>query len=95
MDSNITFYCEDGRGNIFDDKGNEATAYNEVPSFRLKKITDLKKLVKNNTYSELHQIGQPDVEMREAAVKKEGLMSVIYILKKTVCCIFISFSKKA
>ncbi|KAG2210093.1 hypothetical protein INT45_013875 [Circinella minor] len=71
MDSNITFYSEDGRGNIFDDKGNEATAYDESPSFRLKKITDLKKLVKNNTYSELHEIEVPDVRMKEASVRKE------------------------
>lgn len=71
MDSNITFYSEDGRGNIFDDKGNEATAYDESPSFRLKKITDLKKLVKNNTYSELLEIEVPDVRMKEASVRKE------------------------
>ncbi|KAI7847118.1 hypothetical protein BDC45DRAFT_578552 [Circinella umbellata] len=60
-----------GRGNIFDDKGNEATAYDESPSFRLKKITDLKKLVKNNTYSELLEIEVPDVRMKEASVRKE------------------------
>ena len=71
MDSNITFYSEDGRGNIFDDKGNEATAYDESPSFHLKKITDLKKLVKNNTYSELLEIEVPDVRMKEASVRKE------------------------
>ncbi|KAI8367028.1 hypothetical protein EDC96DRAFT_544064 [Choanephora cucurbitarum] len=44
MDSDITFYSEDGRGNIFDDNGNEAAVYDEALSFRLKKITDLKKL---------------------------------------------------
>ncbi|KAI7847508.1 hypothetical protein BDC45DRAFT_525920, partial [Circinella umbellata] len=69
--SNITFYSEDGRGNIFDDKGNEVTAYNESPSFHLKKITDLKKLVKNNTYSRLLEIEVPDVRMKEALVRKE------------------------
>lgn len=67
----MPFYSEDGRGNIFDYKGNETTTYDEAPSFRLKKITDLKKLVKNNTYSELHEIEVPDVSMREALVKKE------------------------
>lgn len=70
MDSTMPFYCEDGRGNIFDDKGNEAATYDEAPSFRIKKITDLKKLVKNNTYSELHEIEVPDVSMKEASVKK-------------------------
>ncbi|KAI7852141.1 hypothetical protein BDC45DRAFT_537711 [Circinella umbellata] len=69
--SNITFYSEDGRGNIFDDKGNEATACDESPSFRLKKITDLKKLVKNNTYSELHEIEVPDVRMKKASFRNE------------------------
>jgi transposase len=71
MDSDMPFYSEDERGNIFDNKGNETTTYDEAPSFRLKKITDLKKLVKNNTYSELHEIEVPDVSMREALVKKE------------------------
>ncbi|KAG2209301.1 hypothetical protein INT46_003970 [Mucor plumbeus] len=71
MDSNITFYSEDGRGNIFDDNGNQAAAYDEAPSFRLKKITDLKKLVKNNNYLELHEIEVPDVSMKEAPIKKE------------------------
>ena len=66
MDTNITFYSEDGRGNIFGDNDNEASAYDEVPSFRLKKITDLKKLVKNNNYLELHEIEVPDVSMKEA-----------------------------
>lgn len=48
MDSDITFYSGDGRGDIFDDNGNEAAAaYDKVPSFRLKKITDLKKLVRH------------------------------------------------
>lgn len=65
MDLNIAFYREDGRGNIFDDKGNNATAYDEAPSFRLKK------LVKNNTYSELHSIEEVEVDMKEAAAKKE------------------------
>ncbi|KAG1349169.1 hypothetical protein G6F62_003658 [Rhizopus arrhizus] len=72
MDSNIAFYREDGKGNIFDDKGNNAAAYDEAPSFRLKKLTDLKKLVKNNTYSELHSIEEVDVDMKETAAKKES-----------------------
>lgn len=56
MDSNMPFYCEGGRGDIFDDKGNEAAKYDEARSFRLKKIAALKKkFVENNTYSELHE----------------------------------------
>ena len=98
MDSNITFYSEDGRGNIFDDNGNQAAAYDEAPSFRLKKITDLKKLVKNNNYLELHEIEVPDVSMKEAPIKKERDNEYnIYTEKDRLLYlyIFIMFSKKA
>ncbi|KAG1473609.1 hypothetical protein G6F56_000857 [Rhizopus delemar] len=71
MDSSTAFYHEDGRGNIYDEEGNDATTFNEAPSFRLKKLTDLKKLVKNNTYLELQSIEEVDVEMKEPAAKKE------------------------
>lgn len=36
MDSSTAFYHEDGRGNIYDEEGNDATTFNEAPSFRLK-----------------------------------------------------------
>ncbi|GAA5817435.1 hypothetical protein MFLAVUS_010981 [Mucor flavus] len=65
MEPNITFYSEDGRRNIFDDNGNEAAAYDEVPSFRVKK------LVKNNNYLELHEIEVPDVCTEEASIRKK------------------------
>ena len=66
MDSNIAFYHEDGRGNIYDGEGND-----EAPSFRLKELTGLKKLIRNNTYAELHPVEVVDVDMKEAAAKKE------------------------
>jgi transposase-like protein len=94
MDSNIAFYHEDGRGNIFDDKGNDATAYDEVPSFRLKKLTDLKKLVKNNNYSELHSIEEADVEMKEATAKKERETEYnIYTEKDRLLYLYFVFQK--
>ncbi|KAG1470052.1 hypothetical protein G6F56_002901 [Rhizopus delemar] len=71
MDSNIAFYHEDGRGNIYDGEGNDATTYDEAPSFRLKKLTDPKKLIRNNTYAELHPVEVVDVDMKEAAAKKK------------------------
>ncbi|CAO3677307.1 unnamed protein product [Rhizopus stolonifer] len=71
MDSNITFYSEDERGNIFVVCCCLVTLIVKAPSSRLKKITDLKKLVKNNTYSELHEIEVPDVSMKKASVRKE------------------------
>ena len=37
MNAEMLFYHEDGRGNIFNDGGNEAAQYDEAPSFRLKK----------------------------------------------------------
>lgn len=64
----------------------------------LKIIIDLKKLVKNNTYLELHTIGEPAVIMRETTAKKEKkkkTMSIIYIKKRIGRCISISFFKKA
>jgi transposase len=94
MDSSIAFYREDGRGNIYDDKGNNATAYDEVPSFRLKKLTDLKKLVKNNTYSELHSIEEVDVDMKEAAAKKERESEYnIYAEKDRLLYLYFVFQK--
>lgn len=94
MDSNITFYSEDGRGNIFDDNGNEAVAYDEVPSFRLKKITDLKKLVKNNNYLELHEIEVPDVSMKEASIRKERDTEYnIYTEKERLLYLYFVFEK--
>ncbi|EIE79588.1 hypothetical protein RO3G_04293 [Rhizopus delemar RA 99-880] len=34
----MILYHENGRIGIFDDKGNEANRYDEIPSFRLKKF---------------------------------------------------------
>lgn len=94
MDSNITFYSEDGRGNIFDDNGNEAAAYDKVPSFRLKKITDLKKLVKNNNYLELHEIEVPDVSLKEASIRKERDTEYnIYTEKERLLYLYFVFEK--
>lgn len=36
MDSSIAFYRESGRENVYDDEGNNLTAYDEAPSFLLK-----------------------------------------------------------
>lgn len=47
----MILYHENGRIGIFDDKGNEANRYDEIPSFRLKKVTDVRKMVKNDIYS--------------------------------------------
>ncbi|KAI9254364.1 hypothetical protein EDC94DRAFT_618610 [Helicostylum pulchrum] len=94
MDSNIAFYREDGRGNIFDDKGNNAAAYDVAPSFRLKKVTDLKNLIKNNTYSELHSIEEVDVDMKETAAKKERESEYnIYTEKDWLLYLYFVFQK--
>ena len=37
MGFEMTFYHEDGRESIFDDKENEANQYDEIPSLCLKK----------------------------------------------------------
>jgi hypothetical protein len=47
MTSNITFYTEDGQGNICDDSGREAMSVDESPSFRLSKLKTLQKLIKH------------------------------------------------
>ncbi|KAI8048499.1 hypothetical protein BDF21DRAFT_433531, partial [Thamnidium elegans] len=87
MDSNITFYSEDGRGNIFDGNGNEAAAYDE-------KITDLKKLVKNNNYLELHEIEVPGVSMKEASIRKERDTEYnIYTEKDRLMYLYFVFEK--
>lgn len=41
MTSNITFYTEDGQGNIYDDNSKEAMSVDESPSFRLYKRNTL------------------------------------------------------
>ncbi|KAG2203814.1 hypothetical protein INT45_009327 [Circinella minor] len=94
MDFNIAFYHEDGRGNIYDCEGNDATTYDEAPSFRLKKLTDLKKLIRNNTYAELHPVEVVDVDMKEAAAKKERETEYnLYSEKDRLLYLYFDFEK--
>ncbi|KAG1450377.1 hypothetical protein G6F56_008368 [Rhizopus delemar] len=68
--------------------GNEAAAYDEVPSFRLKK------LVKNNNYLELHEIEVPDVSMKEASIRKERDTEYsIYTEKDRLLYLYFVFEK--
>ncbi|KAI8073520.1 uncharacterized protein B0P05DRAFT_573053 [Gilbertella persicaria] len=59
---NTLFFYEDGTGGIFDEQGQEAPSYVEDKSFRLKKLTDLRKYIKSQ---------EVQVEMKEAEPKKE------------------------
>lgn len=61
----MSFHRKDGKGGIFDDGGNEA------PSFRLKKVTDLKKMVKKDFDFDLQLVEEPDIDMTEVIPKKE------------------------
>lgn len=71
MGCKMTFYHEGGKGGVFDDKGNEANQYDEIPLFRLKKITDLRKMVKSDVYFGSQLVEEPDITMTEVSPKKE------------------------
>lgn len=66
----MQYFYEDGTGNIFDEKGDEATTFIEEKSFRLRKLTDLRKYIKN---TEVHfELEEPeDIMMEETPPKKE------------------------
>jgi transposase len=66
----MQYFYEDGTGNVFDEKGDEATTFIEEKSFRLRKLTDLRKYIKN---TEVHfELEEPeDIMMEETPPKKE------------------------
>jgi hypothetical protein len=67
---NMQYFYEDGTGNIFDEKGDEVTTFIKEKSFRLRKLTDLRKYIKN---TEVHfALEEPkDIMMEETPPKKE------------------------
>lgn len=67
---NTLFFYEDGTGGIFDEQGQEAPSYVEDKSFRLKKLTDLRKYIKNQEV-QVETRSPADTEMKEAEPKKE------------------------
>ncbi|KAG1167496.1 hypothetical protein G6F36_012526 [Rhizopus arrhizus] len=67
---NTLFFYEDGTGGIFDEQGQEAPSYVEDKSFRLKKLTDLRKYIKNQKV-QVETRSPADTEMKEAEPKKE------------------------
>ncbi|KAG2209381.1 hypothetical protein INT45_010803, partial [Circinella minor] len=67
---NTRFFYEDGTGGIFDEQGQEAPSYVEDKSFRLKKLTDLRKYIKNQEV-QVEARSPADTEMKEAEPKKE------------------------
>lgn len=50
IDTGMIFYHKDGRENVFGVQSNEANNYDKIRSFRLKKITNLKKFVNKKMY---------------------------------------------
>lgn len=67
---NTRFFYEDGTGGIFDEQGQEAPSYVEDKSFRLKKLTDLRKYIKNQEV-QVEARSPADTEMKETEPKKE------------------------
>ncbi|KAG1046942.1 hypothetical protein G6F43_010590 [Rhizopus delemar] len=67
---NTLFFYEDGTGGIFDEQGQEAPSYVEDKSFRLKKLTDLRKYIKSQKV-QVETRSPADTEMKEAEPKKE------------------------
>ncbi|KAI9330548.1 hypothetical protein BD770DRAFT_432631 [Pilaira anomala] len=66
----MNFFHEDGRGGIVNESGEEASAYLVEPSFRLKRLTDLQKYIKNKkVLTETEAI--KDIDMEEVPAKKE------------------------
>lgn len=47
LNLNMQYFYEDGTSNIFDEKGDEATTFIKEKSCRLRKLTDLRKYIKN------------------------------------------------
>ncbi|KAG2191411.1 hypothetical protein INT47_012674 [Mucor saturninus] len=66
----MQFFYEDGTGNIRDDRGQEAPSFVEETSFRLKKLTDLRKCIKSKDIQFEMPISN-DITMEEASPKKE------------------------
>ncbi|KAG2209691.1 hypothetical protein INT47_001837 [Mucor saturninus] len=66
----MQFFYEDDTGNIRDDRGQEAPSFVEEASFRLKKLTDLRKCIKSKDIQYEMPISN-DITMEEASPKKE------------------------
>ena len=60
---------EGGAGILFNEQGQEASSYVEEKSFRLKRLTDLKKYVKKHV--QIETATSEDIEMEEVPPKKE------------------------
>lgn len=67
----MQFFYEDGTGNITDARGQEAPAFIEEPSFRLKSLTDLRKCIKNRDVQVEFPAPANDIVMEEVSPKKE------------------------
>ncbi|KAG2191303.1 hypothetical protein INT47_005744 [Mucor saturninus] len=66
----MQFFYENGTGNIGNDRGQEAPTFVEETSFRLKKLTDLRKCIKSKDIQFEMPISN-DITMQEASPKKE------------------------
>ncbi|KAI9354168.1 hypothetical protein BD770DRAFT_294199, partial [Pilaira anomala] len=70
----MQFFYEDGTRNITDARGQEAPAFVEEPSFRLKSLTDLRKCIKNRDVQVEFPTATNDVVMEEVSSKKERVV---------------------
>lgn len=70
LNLNMQYFYEDGTSNIFVEKGDEATTFIKEKSCRLRKLTDLRKYIKN---TEVHfKLEEPeDIMMEETPLEKE------------------------
>ncbi len=66
----MNIFYEDGAGNLIDEQGEQAKTYVEEKSFRLKRLTDLRKYIKNKDL-QFETISLDDTVMKEASPKKE------------------------
>ncbi|KAG2191488.1 hypothetical protein INT47_004432 [Mucor saturninus] len=67
---NTRFFYEDGTGGIFDEQGQEVPSYVDDKSFRSKKLTELRKYIKNQEV-QVEARSPADTKMKEAVPKKE------------------------
>lgn len=94
MGFEMTFYHEDGRESIFDDKENEANQYDEIPSLCLKKITDLRKMVKNDIYFASQLAEEPDANMTEVSLSCNLVRTSVRLANERIHESFVNSRKR-
>lgn len=71
MDFSVSFYQENGQGNVTDNYGNKVMQYEEMPTFRLSNLNSLQKLIQHKYIESSGLIENGDIVMKEPNPKTE------------------------